>query len=404
MPEQQEEKRIIVKVAYNYYQAGKWDRALDEYQKLIAIDPMDFLVHTMLGEIYTHKGQKDEAIKEYSKAASLLAATNNMEKALKAYHRVLKLDPNNQEARDKIEEVIRTRLVEVDGLIRRSQLKQAAEICERLDERAPNHPLITDKLAEIERRQQEAPKSDATLQAPFGAGAEPSRSGDPKREEVVRNLYEMADVYERKQSWDEAVEAYITILRFQPNDKQAREKLHQLYRRITRTDKGGEVWGRINEENRKIVEQAKRLSKSRESQTPPSPAAPPPAPEAKPKGAPEVPPSSAPEEAAPEPPSSRMQQLGQDAEARLRQAVHNRRARERTQQDVPGETAAGPEAGGMEAAAGENISAMITQAQMYISQNMLVEAMRVCQRILEFDPQNTDVRGLLQVIFEKKNL
>jgi len=41
---------------------------------------------------------------------------------------------------------------------------------------------------------------------------------------------------------------------------------------------------------------------------------------------------------------------------------------------------------------------------MYTQQNMLIEAMRLCQRILEMDLQNRDVRGLLQKIFERKKL
>ncbi|MCK5243601.1 tetratricopeptide repeat protein, partial [bacterium] len=48
---EQEEKKVIVKVAYNYFQEGKWERALSEYKKLIALDPMDFLVHNMMAEI-----------------------------------------------------------------------------------------------------------------------------------------------------------------------------------------------------------------------------------------------------------------------------------------------------------------------------------------------------------------
>ncbi len=387
---EQEEKRIIVKVAYNYFRSGNWDRALEEYKKLLDIDPLDFLVHNMLAEIYIHKNEKGEAIREFMHAASLLSATNQFDKALQAYHGVLRLDPNSREAREKIEEVVRVRMVELDDLLRRGSVKHALEICERLAERIPDHPVVKEKLAEIERRKQAGPPGTGAAPAPAASPREAEAAageGPLKREELVKNLYVLAELNEKKQSWDEAVEAYITILRFQPGDENARNKLHGLYRKISQQDKAREIWNRVEAEDKKRLDHAKHQAKEK--------------------------PAAAP--AAPAPPASgdgdqqALDKLRLEAEAKLRRAVEDRRERERSRdqgQDPAGpETAAGPRAADTGSQAGQpeqEIHVLLTQASMYIQQNLLADAMRLCQRILEMDPQNRDVRGLLQKIFEKK--
>jgi tetratricopeptide (TPR) repeat protein len=389
-----EEKRITVKVAYNYFQSGNWDRALEEYKKLIAIDPMDFLVHNMLAEIYSRKGDKTEAIREYLHAASLLRATNNMEKAVQAYGRVLKLDPQHVEAREKTEEVVKTRMVEANDLARRGLFKQALEVCERLDEKIPNHPLVQEALAEITKKKDEqaAAPATATLSSVRDlAGADASM----KRDEVVKNLYAMAENYESKQSWDEAVEAYITILRFNPDDESARAKLHALYRNVTRQDKALEVWARIKSEDKRRLEHAK----SQGQEQPPAEGG------AGEAGAPPEEPNFTVPKRAEFGDLAEMERLRQEAESRLRRAVEDRRERDKTQRESQTPEAAAPAPAGSEAAEGEqDINVLTTQAHMYIQQNELIEAMRLCQHLLELDPQNQDVRGILQKIFERKKL
>ncbi len=365
----QEEKRIIVKAAYNYFQSGNWDRALGEYQKLISIDPMDLAVHNMLAEIFTRKGEKDQAVGEYLKAASLLRATNNLEKALQAYAKILKLVPEHSEAREKIEEIVRTRLVEADGYLARGAYAHALELCERLSERLPDHPAVREKLEEISRRQkaQPTPSLDRAIHRP-PEPVPPPRPETIPREDLVRNLREMADAFEAKQAWDEAVEAIITLLRFQPDDEKTRQRLHALYRKITKHDKAAEVWARINTEDKKRLEHAKRLGR-----------------ETKPAA-----PATGPG----------LDQLRQQAEHNLRQAVEDRRERDRSR------TGAGAEGGAAEGPAQEEeeINVLLNQAQLYLQQNLPLEAMRLCQRVLELEPQNRNVRTLLQQIFEKKQL
>ena len=50
-----EDKAVLIKTAYSYYQKGDWDRAIEEYHKLADLDPKDLNVHNMLADIYAKK-------------------------------------------------------------------------------------------------------------------------------------------------------------------------------------------------------------------------------------------------------------------------------------------------------------------------------------------------------------
>ncbi|MEW6515679.1 MAG: tetratricopeptide repeat protein [candidate division FCPU426 bacterium] len=373
-----EEKKIIVKVAYNYVQQGKLDRALEEYKKLVAIDPMDFLVHSMMAEIYVKKGDKDQAVGEFLKAGSLLRATNNFEKAVHAYNHILKLDPSHAEASSKIDEIVRTRLVEIDDLLRRGLNSNANEMCERLLQRLPQHPVLEAKLKEIEQAGSAKAKSPASP-------VEEQRTNA----EMLSNLMLMAKQYEAQESWEEAVEAYITVLRLQPKNEEAQEKLREIYRHLSRKEKSQVVWDRISAERQKSVEQAKLIAKTQEKpQT---------------ESAVSRLMNRIAQESAPQPkaqPTQDLDRLRQQAEEKLRLAVQDRRERER-QKIQPSEE---PVSRRAEAEGESNVQLLLTQAQMYVQQNLLADAMRLAQNILEQDPQNKDVRGILLQIFQKKNI
>lgn len=372
-----EEKRVIVKVAYNYVQLGKLDRALEEYKKLVTIDPMDFLVHSMMAEIYVKKGEKEQAVSEFLKAGSLLQATNNLEKAVHAYNHILKLDPAHAEAQAKIGEIVRTRLVEIDDLMRRGFVANAAEMCERLLQRLPQHPELEKKLEEIGRA------------GNAGARVSEVKADENANREMFANLMLMAQQYEKQESWEEAVEAYITVLRLQPKNEQVQERLREIYRHLSRTDKSRAIWDRISAERLQNVEKAKQMAKTQDKPQAESAVA-----RLMNRIAQE---SGTPSKAQP---AQDLDRLRQQAEEKLRLAVQDRRERER-QKATPAEESSAHRA---EAEQESNVQLLLTQAQMYVQQNLLADAMRLAQNILEQDPQNKDVRGILLQIFQKKNL
>ncbi|HVZ81219.1 MAG TPA: tetratricopeptide repeat protein [bacterium] len=90
-----EDKAVLIKTAYSYYQKGDWDRAIEEYHKLADLDPKDLNVHNMLADIYAKKGDVQEALQQYDLVAQGFDQKNQVDKVLQVYKRMLKIVPND---------------------------------------------------------------------------------------------------------------------------------------------------------------------------------------------------------------------------------------------------------------------------------------------------------------------
>ncbi len=90
-----EDKAVLIKTAYSYYQKGDWDKAIEEYHKLADLDAKDLNVHNMLADIYAKKGDVSEALQQYDLVAQGFDQKNLVDKVLQVYKRMLKLTPND---------------------------------------------------------------------------------------------------------------------------------------------------------------------------------------------------------------------------------------------------------------------------------------------------------------------
>jgi tetratricopeptide (TPR) repeat protein len=107
-----------VPIAHNnlgvmYDRRGSHDKAVEEYEKAIAINPTFADAHSNLGLAYDRKGRYDKAVEEYEKAlavnSNLVEARNNLglayyaqdryDKAVSEYEKVLAMNPDLAETR-----------------------------------------------------------------------------------------------------------------------------------------------------------------------------------------------------------------------------------------------------------------------------------------------------------------
>lgn len=114
---QLEEKRLgnvgsHFDLAVYYQKRGERAKALEEYKKVLAIDPLNSKAHNNMGIIYKDMGELDRAIEEFKMALSLDPDTDNihnnlgvaffmqgnLQKAAVEYGKALKLNPGNIEA------------------------------------------------------------------------------------------------------------------------------------------------------------------------------------------------------------------------------------------------------------------------------------------------------------------
>ncbi len=101
-----EDKTVLIKTAYSYYQKGDWDRAIEEYHKLAELDSKDLNVHNMLADIYAKKGDTQEALQQYDLVAQGFDQKNQVDKVLQVYKRMLKLLPNDPDLLNAVKNLV----------------------------------------------------------------------------------------------------------------------------------------------------------------------------------------------------------------------------------------------------------------------------------------------------------
>src|SRR5208282_2191591 len=95
-----DQKSLIIKLAHIYYHTGSWDKAILEYEKIVAMDSNDFNVRLTLGELYQKKGDLDRAYREFELSANGFLREKNLKKASAAYRELAGLVQKMVEPQD----------------------------------------------------------------------------------------------------------------------------------------------------------------------------------------------------------------------------------------------------------------------------------------------------------------
>jgi cAMP-dependent protein kinase regulator len=93
---------IIAENVQEHLSKANWKAAITEMERLFAIH-QDPLIRVRIGDVRQKLNRKDEAIREYLRAADLFAKRGFFLKALAQYRLVLRLDPSNTDIRSTME-------------------------------------------------------------------------------------------------------------------------------------------------------------------------------------------------------------------------------------------------------------------------------------------------------------
>jgi tetratricopeptide (TPR) repeat protein len=88
-------KNKIIAGAQKYIQQGKYDKAIRELNKLVEEDPRDVRTLLKIGDLYSKKGDRDEATDVYRRVAEFYSEQGFFLKAVAVYKQILKYDPSN---------------------------------------------------------------------------------------------------------------------------------------------------------------------------------------------------------------------------------------------------------------------------------------------------------------------
>ncbi|MCD6579667.1 tetratricopeptide repeat protein [bacterium] len=90
--------RVLIQKAQTFYQQGRWSLAINEYLKIVAIDPYNIPALTTLGDIYSRQGDLKQAYSMYQKVAKYYIEKSEFTKAIGTYKKITRLDDKNGKA------------------------------------------------------------------------------------------------------------------------------------------------------------------------------------------------------------------------------------------------------------------------------------------------------------------
>ena len=164
------DKRKAIQKATALIQQGRLDKAIAEYEAILAADPSDPSLYNALGDLYAQSGSASQAIACYLKLAEVLKAEGLLHRAIAVYKKIVKLDANNVAALCATADLYAGEgfraeakhqyLLAAERSLKLGFVKQALELYERLIRLEPGDTSIAAKLASL--LEGEGRRSEAT--------------------------------------------------------------------------------------------------------------------------------------------------------------------------------------------------------------------------------------------------
>lgn len=95
-------KEKLLEQAKRCLEEGRVDRAIQEYQKIVAADPRDFRVKLRIAELYIRLKQVGDAVKVYQEVANAYADEGFYLKSVTVYKNILRLNPSLRDVNGKL--------------------------------------------------------------------------------------------------------------------------------------------------------------------------------------------------------------------------------------------------------------------------------------------------------------
>lgn len=188
-----DQKSLIIKLAHIYYHTGSWDKAIVEYEKIIAIDPNDFNVHVTLGELYLKKNDMERAFKQFETSANGYLKEKNLKKATGAFREMANL---------------------IQKMVEPQDVEKAAAMYKEILVKMPESIEALANLRDLHLRHNEM-------------------------ENAVARTLQLGDLYNRLDYVDKAENEYIKATTMDPANSDARSKLEQLKKELNQNQPPG---------------------------------------------------------------------------------------------------------------------------------------------------------------------
>jgi hypothetical protein len=234
------DKRHLLKSAYNYTQAGQWDRALEEYRKVIRLFPDDPNIHSMIADLLGKKGENVAAAAAHVEASRFYMAGGQDEKELTSLRKALRVKAGDADATAAIGRHFDRALQKAHQQMIVGQLDDAEAIGNRLLDADPGHlganRLLDDlKAARLQVASREAMEEEASI-----AEEEPG-AGDATKE-VLSRLQAAATAYLDAEDYDNAMDTLLVMLKLDPASPQLQFQLNQAQDQLKTRQAAQQKW------------------------------------------------------------------------------------------------------------------------------------------------------------------
>ena len=147
-----DDKKLIFKTAYLYFQEGRWDKAIVEFKRLVSLDPEDLTARNMLGDAFMKKGGMKEAYDEYAYAAEGYSKKGEGEKANAIYKKMSKLEVHHLDAAQQKKLRVIALIVRGDGAYEAGNYEESVLAYQEVANIDPSSMEVAGKLADIYAR------------------------------------------------------------------------------------------------------------------------------------------------------------------------------------------------------------------------------------------------------------
>lgn len=207
-------KEKIIESAEKSFKAGKYDKAIKEYQKLLAEDPADMRARLKLAEIYAKAKDLPTAIKTYREVADQYAQDNFHLKAIAVYKTVLKMAPTLVEINENLGDLYHKVGLDNDAI------NQYYIVATYYD----NKGMITE-AKEIRRKILGVDPSNTTGRIRLAELMQAEGNVDAS----IKEYEKTADILTERQDRDGLVEVYEKMLYYKPDNVDMLIRLCKIY-------------------------------------------------------------------------------------------------------------------------------------------------------------------------------
>ena len=265
--------------ARKYQSRGQYDKAIAQYQKLVAADKRDVRSLLKIGDLHVRAGNRGAAIETYEIVASHYAAQGFFLKAIAVYKQILKLDPSRLDAQVRLGEMYEQLQLVSDAMsvfedasnafMRAGDTEQALAMLGKIVDIDPEHIPVRIKYAEALSRAGRT--QDAANEFEQGAALlkDQGRLEDYvkvaerllyHRSNDVQVARELAETYISRRDPKRALAKLQICFKADPRDVSTLSLLAEAFLMLSQTDKAISVYREVARIHREAHRPQERMS------------------------------------------------------------------------------------------------------------------------------------------------